>query len=482
MAIDSRRGSEDAGGGAAAPFALTPVALQRLLYAAAAAVLLVPCFWQSRIHAGDLSSHIYNAWLATLIEKGQAPGLVIKPMFTNVALDLLLERLLKWFGPDWAQRIGAALVVLVFAAGVFAFLNAVSRKPAWFLYPLAAMLSYGWIFHRGFLNDELSLGFSLMALSLLVRPTRGSAAAAAVLLVIAFTAHFMPPLWAAAIASYRWVTRRIRPRRTPILLAASLGALALLGWFLRSQYLTVWPAWQDSLSAGAAWIPGDWLKLLLPLVLAAWGLLFMRLVDAKSPMRLMLSFPAQCLVLNLGAMLLLPDQIFPPGYQMGFEFIRGRFSLLVAIAICALLASARPRLPELALAAVGGCAFFAALFAENRSLNLFEDKLTRLVQTLPPGSRAVARLDPPGRFSQTTHMIDRVCIGHCFSYANYEPTTNHFRIRIHGTSPLVAPDAVSSVALQNGTYLPPRGGPPYYEITLCPGTRDFCVKLIRPPD
>ena len=459
------------------------VAQQRLLQAGGVAVLLAPCFWQSRIHAGDLSSHIYNAWLATLIEKGQAPGLVIKPMFTNVALDLLLESLLKWFGPDWAQRIAAALVVLVFAGGVFAFLTAVSRKPVWFLFPLVAMLSYGWIFHRGFLNDQLSLGFSLMALSLLMRPTRGSAAAAGVLLVIAFTAHFMPPLWAAGIAAYRWVTRRIKPRRTPILLASSLGALAVLGGFLRSYFRTIWPPWQASLSTGADqfWIPGDWTKLFPPLVLAVWGLLFMRLMDAKSPARLMLGFPAQCLVLNLGATLLLPDQIFPPGYEMGFEFIRGRFSLLVAIAICALLASARPRLPEMALAAVCACAFFATFYVENRGLNLFEDKLTRRVQTLPPGSRVIARLDPPGRFSQTTHMIDRVCIGRCFSYANYEPTTNLFRIRIIGTSPLVAPDPVAA-EMQNGSYVPPRGSPPYYEVDYCPGTLELCVKLLGAAD
>ena len=175
---------------------------QRLFKAGGAAVLMAPCFWQSRIHAGDLSSHIYNAWLATLIEKGQAPGLVIKPMFTNILFDLLLETLLKWFGPDWAQRIAAALVVLVFAAGVLAFLNAASRKPSWFLFPLVAMLSYGWIFHMGFFNYELSLGFSLMALSLLMRPARGSAVACVLLLAIAFTAHFMPALWAAGLAAY----------------------------------------------------------------------------------------------------------------------------------------------------------------------------------------------------------------------------------------------------------------------------------------
>ena len=38
-------------------------------------LVLAPCFWQQRIQAGDLSSHLYNGWLALLIERGQAPGL-----------------------------------------------------------------------------------------------------------------------------------------------------------------------------------------------------------------------------------------------------------------------------------------------------------------------------------------------------------------------------------------------------------------------
>ena len=41
------------------------------------AALLLPCFWHRHIEAGDLGSHLYNAWLAQLIENGQAPGLYL---------------------------------------------------------------------------------------------------------------------------------------------------------------------------------------------------------------------------------------------------------------------------------------------------------------------------------------------------------------------------------------------------------------------
>ena len=40
--------------------------------AAISAALLAPCYWHAQIEAGDLASHVYNAWLGQLIERGQA--------------------------------------------------------------------------------------------------------------------------------------------------------------------------------------------------------------------------------------------------------------------------------------------------------------------------------------------------------------------------------------------------------------------------
>src|SRR5580693_3735768 len=59
-------------------------------YILASILVLLPCFWQARIQAGDLSSHIYNSWLAQLIERGQAPGLALVRQSNNVLFDLML--------------------------------------------------------------------------------------------------------------------------------------------------------------------------------------------------------------------------------------------------------------------------------------------------------------------------------------------------------------------------------------------------------
>src|SRR6266849_1936634 len=67
--------------------------------------LLVPCFWHRRIEAGDLASHVYNAWLAQLIERGQAPGLYLARQWNNVLFDLLLLSLGICLGWRWRRKL-----------------------------------------------------------------------------------------------------------------------------------------------------------------------------------------------------------------------------------------------------------------------------------------------------------------------------------------------------------------------------------------
>ena len=81
------------------------------------AAVLVPCFWHDRIAAGDLGSHTYNAYLATLINKGQAPGLNIAPQSTNILFDVLLSSAGSAIGFMTAERIIVSAAVLVFFWG-----------------------------------------------------------------------------------------------------------------------------------------------------------------------------------------------------------------------------------------------------------------------------------------------------------------------------------------------------------------------------
>src|SRR6516225_6058890 len=145
----------------------------RAVVLAVSVLLLMPCFWHSRIEAGDLGSHVYNAWLAQLIEHHQLPGLSIAFQCSNVLFDLLLLRTGNLFGFVVAEKIVVSFAVLVFFWGCFSFLARASGKTPWLLTPFLWMLAYGYAFHVGFMNYYLSLGIAFSALAVAWRGGAG---------------------------------------------------------------------------------------------------------------------------------------------------------------------------------------------------------------------------------------------------------------------------------------------------------------------
>ena len=59
-----------------------------------------------------------------------------------------------------------------------------------------------------------------------------------------------------------------------------------------------------------------------------------------------------------------------------------------------------------------------------------EEQVERSVAALPAGHRVVEDIDS-GEDSRVVieHIVDRACIGRCFSYDNYEPASGLFRVR-----------------------------------------------------
>ncbi len=87
-------------------------------------------------------------------------------------------------------------------------------------------------------------------------------------------------------------------------------------------------------------------------------------------------------------------------------------------------------------------------------MNRMESNVENLVSGLPFGTRVIATIwAPPGsRVSFIGHIADRACIGHCFSYANYEPSSGQFRIRAHPGSPVVSASDDDTEDMQAGVY------------------------------
>jgi hypothetical protein len=433
------------------------------------AVVLIPCFWHSRIQAGDLSSHLYNAWLTELIGQGKAPGLALVPQRTNVLFDWIIAGLIKQLGVAAAEHIAVPLVVLVFFWGAFAMVSSISGNRPWYILTFLAMLSYGWVFHMGFMNYYLALGLCFWAIALLWNPTLASGAGGVLLLVMAWLAHALPVAWAVGAVAYIWIARRVLPRDRIFLLFFALVALVIGRHVILTHLATRWSADQAVSMTGADQISVFSSKYypLEVILLGVWLSLFVGLIDKEGEEKVLFGIPFQLCALFAASVLLLPGAVLLPGYDHALRFISERMSLVVAVTFCILLGQVTPVAREKTTIAVLMGLFFSFLYVDTRALNHVEDLMEQSVAQLPSNSRVVSALCDERKYVNLVgHTLDRVCIGRCYSYANYEPPSGAFRIRTLGPNPVVVSEQRDSDALQDGTYVVKQSDEPIYQIYL----------------
>ncbi len=459
-------------------------AILRLLISAG---LLIPCFWHAHIQAGDLGSHTYNAWLAQLIKQGNAPGLYLVWQWQNVLFDLLLFYAVKLAGFGLGEKLAVSVCVLIFFWGVFTLLRAATERPPWLLTPLLAMLSYCYVFHMGFMNYYLSLGLGSLALALVWNGKRRGIVIAALLTPFVMLAHPLGVLWFAGVAAYRFVWLRVVgwPRLTLPLVVAS--ALWSVRWYLQQhpRYEADWaekPLYQwngsDQLRIfGDAYNQLAWAVVLAGLIFIAWELWQLGREEGYWKERRLI---VELYVVSICAVTLLPEDLRP---EAGGSWIGGlatRLTLVCAIFAGCFLASLRPRICH--LLAFGVCAgiFFIMVHRDTGFLDRLEKNAEAITQQLPFGTRVASTVfSPPSYRPQYEHLVDRACIGHCFLYSNYEPSTGKFRVRVRREgSRLVASVVDESEDLQFGNYDVEDNDLPMKQIYQCDAT-DLSKLCIR---
>jgi len=434
------------------------------------AVLLMPCFWQSRIQSADLSSHIYNAWLASQIRQGAAPGLWISSQSNNILFDLMLEWLFGRVGPDLAQRLAVSVAVLVFGWGAIRFIFRVAGRNWWFAAPWVAMLAYGFVFQMGFFNFYLSMGLCLWYLALFWAGSRRIRALAAPLLMLAWIAHPLPVVWAVCTAAYIAIANSVQPRRRLLLLMLGLAGLVTVRSILTHRYAYSWSLDQVSFTTGANQIALFGFKYVPPFVglLLIGAMLFHALIKRPGMAPLILTIPFQLWLLNAAAVLLMPDRLLFPQFGRPLGYIAQRLSLAAGLMLCAVLASAPThKLAKVALVSVT-VLFFGLLYTDQRELNSLEDKLDIAVSRLARGQRVISFLPSQSLGSLCWHHdLDRACIGRCFSYANYEPSSRQFRVRAQARNRIVLDDYDDVDAAAGGSYIVQPRDFPVYLFYLC---------------
>ena len=113
--------------------------------------------------------------------------------------------------------------------------------------------------------------------------------------------------------------------------------------------------------------------------------------------------------------------------------------------------------------------FFLWVYHDTAVLNDIERQAETLVRTLPYGRRVLETVQAPRdwRVMFINHLVDRACIGRCFTYANYEPSSGQFRLRVRHGSPIVTDSPEASQAMEDGEYVVSSDDLPMTQIYQC---------------
>jgi hypothetical protein len=442
---------------------------------AVSAAMLVPCYWHARIEAGDLGSHAYNAWLAQLVERGQAPGLYLARQWTNVLFDVALLKVGDLVGLGAAEKICVAACVLIFFWGAFAFIAAATKRPPWLLTPGIAMVAYGWTFHMGFMNYYVSTGLALAAVAILWRGRKTDWIMAAVLAAMALIAHPLGLIWLAGVAVYVTLAERMQGALRLLLPVAALLVIYGAHEIVVHRYPT------DRRVAGQFYIynGSDQLAVFghcytrLAEALFAAGvatMLFGVLADGKRVEALLACrVPMELWAVSFVASWFLPNTIKVPFYAAPASALLTRLSLSTAVLALCMVGCLKPRTWHLAGLAACGAIFFVWLHEDTGMLNRMEKQASNLLSAVPRGERVTQTVwyPEPSRIDWIGHIADRIMIGRCFAYANYEPVSGQFRVRASPGSGMVADSAADTRKMEHGNYRVRPEDLPMFEICQC---------------
>ncbi len=455
---------------------------------AISAMLSIPCFWQPIVSGKDLQSHLYNAWLAELIGRGSIHGLWIGNQSTNVAIDSILPYLLTHLGVSGAERAIATALVLVLFWGALRFISAIRGHTSYWLVPWLAILCYGAVFQLGLLNYYLSCGVAFWLLAICWRPRIGwRMLSAAPLLVLAWLAHPLPVLWLSSVLVYRWIAHKLRARSQVLLFLASIVAILLARSWMVARYITEPAHLQLTFGTG----PGQAILFDWRYLPVAGGFLLFSLVLLCAPenrRQALTSVLMQIYFLTVIGIIVSPSSIRTSISVAAASMIPVRLSLLSGVLLLAILSRSVNRKWFLPAGLLAASVFFAALYFDIGREARDEARMEKLIAGLPAGQRVLSFADDSrvGTFDHRLggqHLLDRACLGRCFDYMNYEPSTGQFRIHAAPGNPVVLATYAEFTAMNSGTYVVKASDLPLYALIRCgPTPGDIFLRSMEAGD
>ena len=409
------------------------------------------------------------------------PGLHLQRQLTNILIDRLLSGLMPLVGAVWTQRIVASLCVLVFFWSAFALASVAAARPAWPVSPLLAMVAYGAIFHWGFFNFYLSAGFSLFGLVVVVAGNKKDFLWIPLLLVLAALAHPMGAACFLALGAYLAALRKYSEERciaiTAIVAVIAVGVRAYVMHrfeVLPREISEYWLMGADQLIVfGRGYL---YVAIAIVVVCAAALVLAMR----RELMPLLLSQWFHVYVVVALVVCFAPGGLNSPETFGMMGFLPDRGSLYSAVLLAVLVAHGKPGKWFAVASAAVAIAFFVGVYRDTNLLEQREQKVSELVSGLS-GERVISMVPPvAGWRIHEDHSVDRACVGRCWSYNNYEPSTGQFRIRADDGNRYVLVDDDALDGIKDGEYVVRERDVPLGEVYQCgPGVNDLCATRLR---
>jgi hypothetical protein len=164
--------------------------------------------------------------------------------------------------------------------------------------------------------------------------------------------------------------------------------------------------------------------------------------------------PLELWAILLLAAAMIPEHVWVSRFAGVVGFIVSRLTSITAVLALCVLATAKPRAWHIAGFGLLAAVFFAWTYKDTGVLSRMEAQAETLVSSLPYGRRVTETIAAGGdsRIWFIHHMVDRACIGRCFTYSNYEAPSLQFRIRARPGNPIVTTSFDDSYAMQAGDY------------------------------
>jgi len=354
---------------------------------------------------------------------------------------------------------------------------------------MLTMFAYGAMYWLGFTNYMMGCGCGFLALGFSNSKFRHVRWLAILMLAVTFLMHLFVFAWTMGAAVILIAIPRLPEamRRRAYLASMALSLLPLP--FLHRMTVNLWELDQSKsiLGSDQVHVFGDGSYAVLVIVNL---ILFSLLLSNRDQLRRVLASPLAWLyMMNAVFIFTVPHALtWPAGGTVAatglpplsmLSFLTERFAFLQCVLLTALMANMSWEKWQKAAITAALCLHCMMAYQTAEKIRWAEYKLEETIAPLPQGAKVIVDMSFPDlRVPVAHHLVDTVCLGRCYDFADYEPSIGHFRIHANPANKVVMWRREDVVSVDSVIYSARPEDLPVYLISPC--RTGLCVHSMRP--